>query len=67
MVEQATHNRWAVGSSPASRTIIYEKEIAMSRTPFYWIEKKNKETGKWEDVNLYVKDGDDSSRNTGLT
>ena len=26
----------------------------MSRTPFYWIEKKNRETGKWEDVNLYV-------------
>ena len=31
----------------------------MSRTPLYWIEKKNKETGKWEDVNLYVKDGDE--------
>ena len=31
----------------------------MSRTPLYWIEKKNEETGKWEDVNIYLKDGDE--------
>ena len=31
----------------------------MSRTPLYWIEKKNTETGEWEDVNVYVKNGDE--------
>ena len=31
----------------------------MSRTPLYWIEKKNTETDEWEDVNVYVKNGDE--------